>query len=310
MAEKIDFNEIRKADEMYLIVGWRQWADGGSISSGLIEYIVEQTNAKKIGSFRSNGFYIFQIPGTHDLIRPIIKFKNGYPEFLENEKNEFFYSGDENKGLILFLGDEPHMDAERYINTLLEIVKKTNVKRIISLGGVYGELPYDKERMISSTYSMPDLKEELEQMSVNLSDYHGGSSIGSYLCQRAAEQEIEFVSFYGFVPTYNFSGVARDINGISIENDYTAWLGIMRRIIHMTKLNFDLADLEGKSDHLMKLMDDKVDELAKTAPELNIREYMQRINEEFNENPFTPLDHYWEEELGRLFDNIDTEDNQ
>jgi proteasome assembly chaperone (PAC2) family protein len=202
------------------------------------------------------------------------------------------------------------MDAERYINSLLEVAKRTSVKRIIGLGGVYGELPYNKERLVSSTYSKPELREELEALSVNFSNYHGGSSIGSYLCRRAAENEIEYVSFYGFVPTYNFSGAVRDINGISIENDYTAWLGIMRRINHMLKLDFDLSDLEAKSDHLMKLMDDKIDELEKTAPELNIREYLQRLDDEFDEVPFLPQDRFWEEELGRLFDNLDSDDQE
>jgi len=310
MTETLILNEIPKAEEIYMIVGWRQWADGGSISSGFIEYLIKQTKAKKIGSILPDGFYIFQIPGTHDLVRPIIKFKDGYPEFLENEKNEFFYSGDKKKGLIFFIGDEPHMDADRYINTILKAAAETRVKRIISLGGVYGELPYTKERMVSSTYSLLKLRDELEGLAVNLSDYHGGTSIGSYLCRRAAEAEVEYVSFYGFVPTYNFSGVVQDINGISIENDYTAWLGIMRRIIQMIQLDFDLTDLEAKNDHLMKLMDDKIDELAKNAPELNIREYLQRLVDEFEEKPFLPHDNYWEEELGRLFDNFDSEEDQ
>jgi len=310
MTEALILTEIPKAEEIYMIVGWRQWADGGSISSGLIEYLIKQTDAKSIGSISPDGFYIFQIPGTHDLVRPIIKFKDGYPEFLENERNEFFYSGDKKKGIIFFIGDEPHMDAERYINTLLSAAAQTRVRRIISLGGVYGELPYNKERMVSSTYSMPKLKDELEGLAVNLSDYHGGTSIGSYLCRRASEAEVEYISFYGFVPTYNFSGVVQDINGISIENDYAAWLGIMRRIIHMIQLDFDLTDLEAKNDHLMKLMDDKIDELAKTAPELNIREYIQRLGDEFDEKPFLPHDNYWEEELGRLFENLDSEEGQ
>ena len=78
----------------------------------------------------------------------------------------------------------------------------------------------------------------------------------------------------------------------------------------MIQLDFDLTDLEAKNDHLMKLMDDKIDELAKTAPELNIREYLQRLVDEFDEKPFLPHDNYWEEELGRLFDNLDSEEGQ
>jgi len=308
MAETLRITEFPKADEIFMIVGWRQWADAGSISSGLIEYLIQSTDAKKIGSIVPDGFYIFQIPGTHDLVRPIIKFVEGHPKFLESEKNEFFYSGDENKGLVFFLGDEPHMDAERYVNSILDVANKLKVKRIISLGGVYGELPYNKERMVSSTYSLAKLKNELEDLSVNLSEYHGGASIGSFLCRRAADNDVEYVSFYGFVPTYDFSDASQGFNGISIENDYCSWLGIMRRINHMLSLDIDLTDLEGKSDNLRILMDDKFDEIDKKAPEINIQDYLQRLIEEFEENPFLPREDFWEEELGRLFNNIDTDE--
>jgi len=146
-------------------------------------------------------------------------------------------------------------------------------------------------------------------MGVNLSEYQGGASIGSYLCRRAADQGIEYVSFYGFVPTYDFSDATQNINGITIENDFTAWLGIMQRVTHMLKFDVDLSDLVEKSKHLKKLMDEKIDEIEKTAPELNIREYIQRLGDEFEENLFQPLEDFWEEELGRLFDKIDPDEN-
>jgi proteasome assembly chaperone (PAC2) family protein len=310
MSETLNITEVPKAKKMYMIVGWRQWADAGSISSGLINYLIQQTNAQKIGSISPDGFYIFQIPGTHDLVRPIIKFKSGFPEFLESDKNEFFYSGDKKVGLIFFLGDEPHMDAERYISALIEAAKRLKVKRILSLGGVYGELPYNKERMVSSTFSQKELEKELQELSVNLSDYHGGASIGSFFCRMAAENNLEYVSFYGFVPTYDFSDSVQGFNGISIENDYTAWLGIMRRVNHMLNVNLNLTDLEKKSENLGKLMDDKIDEIDKAAPELNIRNYLQKLADNFEENPFLPLEDFWEEELGRLFDKIDANDDE
>ena len=43
-----------------------------------------------IGSLRPDGFYLFQIPGTHDLVRPPIKFEDGYPVELVTPRNEFY----------------------------------------------------------------------------------------------------------------------------------------------------------------------------------------------------------------------------
>jgi hypothetical protein len=81
-----------------------------------------------------------------------------------------------------------------------------------------------------------------------------------------------------------------------------AWLGVMRRVNHMLKLDLDLSDLEMRSEKLMGLMDDKVEELNDLAPQLSIREYMNRLSESFEEMPFYPLDDVWEDELRRLFD--------
>lgn len=302
MSDAVDLWERPQAEEIYMIAGWRQWADAGSISSGLPQYLVQQTNAHQIGKIRPDGFYLFQIPGTHDLVRPVVEFEKGYPKSLESRDNLLYYSGDERRGIVFFMGDEPHMDADRYVAAILNTAELLNVRRIISFGGVYGELPYDKERMVSAIYSLPFMQEEVESLGVNVSDYHGGASIGSYLCRRSGEKNKEFVGFYAFVPTYDFSKVSEISNTIRLENDFMAWLGVMRRVNHMLKLNLDLSDLEKRSAKLVKLVDDKVEELDSLAPQIGIRDYMNRLSESFEEMPFYPLDEVWENELRRLFD--------
>jgi proteasome assembly chaperone (PAC2) family protein len=302
MSDVVELWEKPEADEIYLIAGWRQWADAGSISSGLPRYLVKQTGARQIGAIQSDSFYLFQIPGTHDLVRPVVRFEEGYPESLETRRNEFYYSGDAAHGLVFFTGDEPHLNVEGYVSAFLDAAESLGVKRIIGFGGVYGELPYDKERMVSCIYSQPALKEELAELAVNLSDYHGGASIGSYICRRAGDRGMPFLSFYAFVPTYDFSNVAQIGNTIRIENDYMAWLGVMRRVNYLLKLGLDLSDLERKRDRLIRLVDAKVEELDSKAPQIGVREYMSRLSETFVETPFEPLDEVWEEELRRLFD--------
>jgi proteasome assembly chaperone (PAC2) family protein len=308
MTDAVEILEHPEAEEMYMIVGWRQWADAGSTSSGLPDYLIKQTKARKIGSIRPDGFYLFQIPGTHDLVRPVVKFEQGYPESLETQHNDLYYADHNQHGLLIFIGDEPQMDIERYTKSILHIVKTLSVKRIIGLGGVYGELPYNKERMISSIYSLTEMKEELQNIAVNLSDYHGGASVGSYICRRSGEQGIEYVSFYAFVPAYDFSNTAQVANSIRIENDYMAWLGIMQRINHMIHLELDLADLEEKSKELIELFDKRIAELDDESPQLGVRDYINRLSDEFVPIPFSPLDDVWEQELRRLFDQSDGDD--
>ena len=307
MSEIVDIWERPEAEEIYMIAGWRQWADAGSISSGLPQYFIERTEAKKIGEIRSDDFYLFQFPGTHGLVRPIVSFDQGYPTSLDTPRNELFYAGDGQRGVIFFSGDEPHLYVERYVTAVLDVAESLGVRRIVGFGGVYGEVPYNRERMIHGIYSLPSMKEELKDLSVNLSDYHGGASIGSYICRRAGERDIEFVSFYAFVPTYDFSEIAQIGNSIRIENDYMAWLSVMRRVNYMLGIDFDLADLERKSERLVKVIDEKLEELDRRAPDLGVHEYIDRLSEQFPEMSFDRLDGVWEEELRRLFDDDESE---
>jgi len=305
MPDVLELWEHPSAQEFYMFAGWRQWADAGMVSSGLPEYLVKQTKAHQIGIIRPDGFYMFQIPGTHDLVRPVVKFKEGYPESLQTQRNEIFYAEVQQRGLIYFIGDEPHLDIERYSAAVLEIASHFNVKRIIGFGGVYGEMPYDKERMISSTYSLETLKDEVRKLSVNLSDYHGGASIGSFLCRRAGDLDLEYISFYAFVPTYDFSSIAQVGSSIRIEHDYKAWLGIMQRVNYMLKLDFDLTDIGKRSSQLVQVLEEKIQEIVDAAPEAGIREYLEKLSTEYVEVPFAPLDDVWENEIRRLLDKFE-----
>jgi hypothetical protein len=307
MTDQYDLLERPQAKEMYMLAGWRQWADAGMVSSGLPEYLVQLTGARRIGTIRPDGFYLYQVPGTHDLLRPVVDFNEGFPVSLKAQRNELYYSGDDERGLVILIGDEPHMDIERYCTVVLDVAEVLNVRRMIGMGGVYGELPYDKERMISCVYSMAHMKEEMNHYAVTLSDYHGGASIESYLCRRAHERNQEFLAFYAFVPFYNFSEAGESGSSIQIENDFTAWLGVMQRIKYMLKLDLNLSDLEHNSRELIELIEKKVNEIDRSQPQLGLREYLDRLTEVFTEHPFNPLDEIWEDELQRLLKKMDTD---
>jgi proteasome assembly chaperone (PAC2) family protein len=307
MAEAVKLWEQPQAQTVNMIVGWRQWADAGSVSSGLPEYLIRQMKAHQIGEISPDGFYLFQIPGMHDLVRPVVQFDEGYPESLEIRRNEIYYAGDSQTGTVIFLGDEPNLDIERYTQAILDVAERLQVKRIISLGGVYGELPYDKERSIGGIYSLPQIRPELDRLALNPSDYQGGASIGSYVCRRAGDRGMEFIGMYAFVPLYDLSQFGQRSSTIRIENDYTAWLGVMRRVNYLFKLRLDLADLEDKSGQLLRAVETKVNELERSSPQAGVRDYMQRLSESFTEITFDPLDDMWEQELRRLFDDDEDE---
>ena len=52
MSEMVVLTEKPQAEEIYMLAGWRQWADAGSVSSELPPYWIEQLGARKIGEIK------------------------------------------------------------------------------------------------------------------------------------------------------------------------------------------------------------------------------------------------------------------
>ncbi|MFZ2487857.1 MAG: PAC2 family protein [Anaerolineae bacterium] len=311
MNELLQFTQRPTDDEIYMLAGWRQWADAGNISSGLPQYLIEQTDAQRIGQLQSTGFYLFQVPGAHHFLRPSVAISDGLVVAHDTTNNEFYYTSQNGRGLLIFLGDEPHLNLETYADAWLDAVETLGVRRVVCLGGVYGATPYDRERELHAVYSLAHMQEELNQYAVKYSNYQGGSTIGTYLAYRAGQRGIELVDFYAFVPAYDFTQTTNQIQGLRIDSDFQAWYEVMHRVNRMFALGLDLTDLEVQGLELASSMQSKLEELNREYPALKVEEYMQQLDEHFDAEPEDEdeagpaLDDLWEQELSDLLDDLD-----
>jgi proteasome assembly chaperone (PAC2) family protein len=287
--------------ETYMVAGWHQWADAGAVSSKLPRYLIDQTRARKIGEIRSEGFYLFQVPGTHKWFRPKIKLDEGHSIDLQARRNEFHFTGDDRKGLVIFSGTEPHLKEDRYAEAFLDVVEALEVRRVVAVGGVHRAVPYDKHRQISCVYSLPAIREKLAKYAVEFPSQEGGASIGTYLAHRAEDRGIEVLSLYASVPFYRFETSAAGFRGIQLDSDYQAWYDVMSRLNHMFDLELDLSDLEMKSRQLVAIVRTQIEEMDKRTPRLKIRERIAKMTQGFVETSFPPLSEMWERELQHLF---------
>jgi predicted ATP-grasp superfamily ATP-dependent carboligase len=288
----------------YMIAGWHQWADAGAISSALPQYLIEQTGARKIGSIRPDGFYLFQIPGAHHLLRPIVKLNEGYREELRQRRNEFFYAGD---AFLIFLGEEPNQREAQYAEAFFDATEELGVERIAAVAGVYGPVPYQKDRDVSCVYSLPEMKDNLAQYAVRFSNYEGGATISTYLADTAESRGIEFFAFYAFVPSYDFSTRSLALHPVAVEKDYKAWYDLMKRLDRMFDLGMDFSDLQNKSESLIATWASKIEHLAQTMPHLHVKDYMEKVNADFaTKDSADTLSDVWEDALRDIFGEDDT----
>ncbi len=304
MDDLIELQEKPSLEGTVMIAGWRQWADGGAVSSELPRYLIEHTQARHIGTLHSDPFYIFQVPGTHALFRPEIKLENGYRTELREKHNDIYLAENNGRPLVIFLGDEPQLNVARYSRAFFDVARALDVRRIVTVGGVYGHVPHDKDREISCTYSLPRLKDELTDYAVTFSNYEGGVSIGSYLLERAEKLGMEYIVFYAIVPMFDLTQLSPLLQTLVIEQDYKAWYDVMRRVNHLLQLGLDLSDLEQASRQLIASFDAKIDELEKALPQVNIRAHLKKLTENFVEPLFTPLDDVWKKGLSDLIKDL------
>ncbi|MFC1990047.1 PAC2 family protein [Chloroflexota bacterium] len=274
--------EIVKPEKpTFMVAGFTQWANAGNVSTGIPEYLIEKLHARRVGHIRKDDFYIFQLPGSHFMFRPSVKYADGYEEDYQEETiNDFHYAEISGKGLIIFIGTEPNQHEDVYVNTLLDGAKELGVKRIIVAAGVGGEVPFDKERLVSCTYSLKQLKEELKDYAVTFSNYNRNATIGMVINHYSKERGIESVRMSARTPSYQVP--------LTTNSDKRAMYDILRRIRHMFGINLDLSDLEKESKQQISDFENTLKRLCMDNPELEpqLTTYMEQIEEGFKELSF------------------------
>ena len=303
-SELVTFYEKPPAKK--LIAGWKpQWSDGGEISSGLPQYLIDKLGARKIGEMGkkvSMECFPFQIPGTHDAFRPGVAFKDGLPSREIFRENEFYDAGN---GLIIFLGEEPWLRIDIYIEAFFEAVTELGIKRTIAVEGYNGPAPPDLERAVNCSYSRPHLREELERDGVGFSSYgsetRSGPTIGMALVASAhySDQEMEVVRMGCMAPMYSF--ITSNKEPVGISRDHRSFYDVMRRLNGLLDLNIDLTELKARGEEESIRLQQTLDRIA--SSNATAKEIIDKTRAEYT---YTPYEEHVElaPELDRALDDI------
>jgi len=256
----------------YMIAGWRrQWSDGGEISSGLPQYLVEKLGAKKIGEMGkevSMTCYPFQVAGTHDAFRPRAAYRDGLPSTPMYRENYFFDGGN---GLIIFLGEEPWFRNDVYGAAFFQAIRELGIKQTVAVEGYNGPAPPELERSINCVYSRAQMKATLEQYGVRFSDYgsegRSGPTIGMALVSLAHYEypDIEMFRLGSRAPMYPF--LTANNEQVGILRDHRSFYDIMRRLKALFKLDIDLSDLKARGDGESNRLQEMLGRIGASSPE-------------------------------------------
>jgi len=219
-----------------LVLAFTGWMDGGNVSTGTVQRLVDLLGAEPFAEIDPEPFYIYNFPGSMEiaaLFRPPIEIEDGLIKTIDMPENTFYCH--EPAGLVLFLGKEPNLRWRTFSDCTFRLARRVGVRRILFVGSFGGAVPHTREPRLYITCSDPALLPEMEKYGVRRSGYAGPGSFTTYLMTRAASAGIEMVSLVAEIPGY-----LQGTNPMSLE-------AVTRRLAKILKLSLDLDSLRAAS---------------------------------------------------------------
>jgi hypothetical protein len=239
--------ELNNVHVFALIPGW---LDAGESASMALNAFENNVQAKPLASLVTPGeFFDFT------RYRPTSFFEEGkyrirVPSALA------IYGHTETNDFIFLRIPEPHMKAEEYIESVLQIFKYFNVTRYCLLGSVYEMLPHTRPPLITGRTSSQVLKNAIELAKVVPSNYEGPTSILSRVGQEAEKLDIETLNLIVHIPGY-----------FQIANDHRGEIRLLEALELLYRMPVPQKDIE-IAKRETEQMKESAEAFLKVHPEL------------------------------------------
>ena len=225
-----ELNEpLPKLKEPHALATLQPWIDVGSVGTLVLSRLETHFGAKDLGKLaRPGDFFDFTRyrPTTTNIKegQRQITIPNTYVTYSKQKSGHDF--------LFLHLL-EPHGHGEVYVESLLQLLAKFDVRRYCLLGSMYDYVPHTKPLIVTGGAVGGRTQQELERMGIQSSDYQGPTSINSLVSQRAPEMGMETMSLIVHLPQYT-----------QMDEDYMGTVQIMSVLSSLYGLPVDETYIE------------------------------------------------------------------
>ncbi|MFC1923848.1 PAC2 family protein [Chloroflexota bacterium] len=224
-----ELNEpVPELNEPHAFASLRPWVDVGNVGTLTLSRLESYFYTLDLASLaRPGNFFDFT------RYRPTLYLKEGNRE-VEIPNTTVTYARRENDHDLLFLRLlEPHMLAEAYIDSVLELLRVFGVKRYCLLGAMYDMIPYTRPLMVTGVASNLGLQNELAANKVISSDYQGPTTALYLIGQKALQLGMETISLIVHLPNY-----------LLMNDDYRGERKLMEVICSLYEFALPQADIE------------------------------------------------------------------
>jgi proteasome assembly chaperone (PAC2) family protein len=235
-SDPLQFHRRPALRDATLVLAFDGWMDGGDVSTGTVQRLVDLLHAQPLADIEPDSFYLYNFPGTMELaalFRPRIEIEEGLVKSIDMPSATFFCH--EAANLLLFLGKEPNLRWRAFADCVLQVVDGVGVRRILFVGSFGGTVPHTREPRLHVTCSDAAMLPEMEPYALRRSAYEGPGSFASYLMTRVAEIDVRMATLAAEIPGY-----LQGPNPVCIE-------AVTRRLAKILRLPLDLAPLRAAS---------------------------------------------------------------
>ena len=215
-------------NQPYALASLRPWIDVNNVGTLVLNELEAQFEAKELAKLARPGHFF-----DFTRYRPTLHYEEGVRK-LSIPNVTLRYGRREGGNDLLFLHLlEPHALSEVYVDSVLQLLVRFNVKKYILLGSMYDVVPHTRPFIVNGGAMGGEALEDLRKSGALTSNYEGPSTITYLISQKAPDLGIQTITFIVSLPQYAV-----------LEEDYLGKLSLMEILNLLYNIPIDKRDFE------------------------------------------------------------------
>ncbi|MPZ48808.1 MAG: PAC2 family protein [Dehalococcoidia bacterium] len=254
--------ETPELHEPTLIAAFAGWSDAGGAATSAAQYLAERWRAPRIAEIEAEGFYDFT------QLRPTVRYVDETRRRIDWPENFFSVHQTPERDLIILNGIEPHLHWKTYVDSVLDVIQRFDVKLVVTLGALFVEYPHTRPMRITGTAPDPEMQERAGLFQRG-GRYEGPTGISGVLNVALRDREVPAATIWANVPHY-----------VSASPNPRATLGLLRSLTSMLEVEVPLRRMERASE----AFDTQLNEATEKNSEVSeyVRSLEERIDAELD----------------------------
>ncbi len=247
----LSFANDLEIDHPIMLLAMSGWVDAASVGTDAIDLIAEDGDV--VAAFEPDALFDYRSS------RPVLNFSSGELTEISWPSLEIVQRRIDGVDLLIVHGHEPDFRWQELTREFVELTKRYNVSRFVTLGAVPAPVPHTRPVRVVCTTSDPGLLRDADEVLPN--DLVVPGAAVSVLRQGVADAGIPAIGYWVQTPHYIQSPFHPGV------------LSLIGRVGDQVGVTFPIADLEEKAASQLEEIDRDLSERA------DAREYVERLEQ-------------------------------